>query len=212
VCDAEPGSLTCCIIFISLLQTDGTKIQKYELCDFRPMWEYFEIEKERKKGMTKDEKKALKAEKDALEENYKTCLLDGRKEKVGNFRVEPPSLFRGRGEHPKTGMLKVSDHCKWPNDPERSKLTSFLLYQRRVQPEQITINIGADAKVPEPPEGHQWGSVQHDNTVSWLAMWKENINGAFKYVFLGASSSLKGQSDMKKFETARKLKVSVARK
>lgn len=26
---------------------------------------------------------------------------------VGNFRVEPPGLFRGRGEHPKTGMVKV---------------------------------------------------------------------------------------------------------
>jgi DNA topoisomerase-1 len=26
---------------------------------------------------------------------------------VGNFRVEPPGLFRGRGEHPKMGMIKV---------------------------------------------------------------------------------------------------------
>jgi DNA topoisomerase-1 len=35
-------------------------------------------------------------------------MVDGRKEKIGNFRVEPPGLFRGRGDHPKTGMLKVS--------------------------------------------------------------------------------------------------------
>lgn len=76
-----------------------------------------------------------------------------------------------------------------------------------MQPEQITINIGKDAPVPEPPAGHQWGAVQHDNTVSWLALWKENINGAFKYVFLAAGSSLKGESDYKKFEKARKLKV-----
>ena len=39
---------------------------------------------------------------------------------VGNFRVEPPGLFRGRGEHPKMGKLK-----------------------RRIYPRDITINIGA---------------------------------------------------------------------
>lgn len=38
-------------------------------------------------------------------------------------------------------------------------------------------------------------------------MWKENINNAFKYVFLAAGSSLKGESDFKKYEKARKLKV-----
>lgn len=36
----------------------------------------------------------------------------------------------------------------------------------------------------------------------------QNINGAFKYVFLGAGSSLKGRSDLKKYERARELKVS----
>lgn len=61
--------------------------------------------------------------------------------------------------------------------------------------------------MPQAPEGHSWGKVQNDNTVSWLAMWKENINGATKYVFLAAGSSLKGQSDFKKFEKARNLKV-----
>lgn len=49
----------------------------------------------------------LKKDKEELEKQFQFCLLDGRQEKVGNFRVEPPSLFRGRGEHPKTGRLKV---------------------------------------------------------------------------------------------------------
>ncbi len=53
----------------------------------------------------------------------------------------------------------------------------------------------------------KWREVIHDNKVTWLANWKENINGNFKYVFLAASSSLKGQSDMQKFEKARELKV-----
>jgi DNA topoisomerase-1 len=71
------------------------------------MWEYFEAKKEEKKKLSKEEKLALKKEKDELEAKYKTCLLDGRKENIGNFRIEPPGLFRGRGKHPKTGKLKV---------------------------------------------------------------------------------------------------------
>ena len=111
-------------------------------------------------------------------------MLDGRREKVGNFRIEPPSLFRGRGAHPKTGSLK-----------------------HRVQPEQVTINIGKEARVPEPPPGHKWAAVVHDNTVTWLATWTENVNGSTKYVWLGNNSTLKGKSDLKKYEKARELKV-----
>jgi hypothetical protein len=43
-----------------------------------------------------------------------------------------------------------------------------------------------------------------------LATWNENINGATKYVFLAAGSSLKGQSDLAKYEKARTLKVFVS--
>lgn len=74
------------------------------------MFNYYEAEKAKRKAMTAAEKKAAKAEKDKLEEPFKTCLLDGRKEKVGNFRIEPPGLFRGRGDHPKKGALKVSNN------------------------------------------------------------------------------------------------------
>jgi len=116
------------------------------------------------------------------------CLWDGRKQKVGNFRVEPPGLFRGRGEHPKTGKVKA-----------------------RVQPEQITINIGKEAIAPAPPEGHKWKEVKHDQEGTWLAMWQENINNAYKYVMLAANSDVKGQSDWKKFEKARELKKHIDR-
>lgn len=75
--------------------------------DFTDMHQYFEIEKEKRKAMTKEEKKKLKEEKDAMEKPYKTCFIDGREEIVGNFRLEPPGLFRGRGQHPKKGKLKV---------------------------------------------------------------------------------------------------------
>jgi DNA topoisomerase-1 len=179
-------------------------IKEFERCDFRPMFEYFEEEKAKKKALSAAEKKELKKQKDEMEVKYVTCLLDGRKEKVGNFRVEPPGLFRGRGEHPKKGALKVGFPRSFHSlscfaDPP----------QLRVYPEDIIINIGADAPIPVPNIPGKWKQVIHDNTVTWLATWTENINGNHKYVFLAAGSSLKGQSDMSKFEKSRELKVSV---
>ena len=94
-------------VLTSVSQRDGTKIADLALCDFRPMYEYFEAEKAKKKALTSAEKKELKAKKDELEAPFTHCIIDGRKEKVGNFRVEPPGLYRGRGEHPKKGTLKV---------------------------------------------------------------------------------------------------------
>ena len=50
---------------------------------------------------------SMKEAKDELEKPYLFATIDGRKEKAGNFRAEPPGLFRGRGEHPRKGTLKV---------------------------------------------------------------------------------------------------------
>ena len=52
--------------------------------------------------------------------------------------------------------------------------------KRRIQPEDIIINIGKEAQVPEPPAGHKWREVRHDNSVTWLASWTENIQGQIK--------------------------------
>ncbi|KAI4868715.1 hypothetical protein F4820DRAFT_409432 [Hypoxylon rubiginosum] len=163
-------------------------IKEFAKLDFQAIFDYYYAKNEAKKARPAAEKKAEKAERDKVETPYMYCKWDGRKEKVGNFRVEPPGLFRGRGEHPKTGKVK-----------------------KRVLPEQITINIGKDAKVPPPPDGHKWKAIQHDNKATWLAMWQENINGSYKYVMLGATSAVKGQSDFKKFEKARELKKHIAR-
>jgi DNA topoisomerase I len=43
----------------------------------------------------------------------------------------------------------------------------------------------------------------HDPTVTWLAYWRENVMGSFKYVFLAASSSFKGKADMAKYDKVR---------
>lgn len=78
-----------------------------------------------------------------------------------------------------------------------------------MQPEQVSLNLSKDAPIPKAPAGHKWGAIVHDDTKTWLATWKENVNDSTKYVFLAAGSSLKGQSDLKKFETARALKKEI---
>ncbi|KAJ1910384.1 DNA topoisomerase 1 [Tieghemiomyces parasiticus] len=152
-------------------------------CNFQRIFDHFDRLRERKKSMSKQERDKLKAEKQLIKDRYGVAILDGRKENVGNYNIEPPALFRGRGEHPRTGCLK-----------------------RRIRPEDVTINIGKEAEVPAPPPGHQWKSVIHDNTVAWLATWKETVNDNTKYVLFAANSSLKGQSDLRKFEKARNLR------
>uniref|UniRef100_A0AAR2K6W8 DNA topoisomerase I n=1 Tax=Pygocentrus nattereri TaxID=42514 RepID=A0AAR2K6W8_PYGNA len=169
-----------------MTETERQLISDLSQCDFSNIHKYFVEKTEEKRNMTKEEKQVLKEEANKLTEEYGYCLLDGHREKIGNFRVEPPGLFRGRGEHPKMGKLK-----------------------KRVQPEDVIINCSKDVKIPEPPPGHRWKKVQHDNTVTWLASWVENIHGHIKYIMLNPSSKLKGEKDWQKYETARKLKLSV---
>ncbi|GFR41105.1 hypothetical protein Agub_g1750 [Astrephomene gubernaculifera] len=160
-------------------------IKSLDKCDFTPIYDWHIAQREAKKNMSKEEKDRLKKEREEKEAKYKVAYVDGRCEPVGNFRVEPPGLFRGRGEHPKMGKIK-----------------------RRVYPRDITINIGENEAVPEHPyPGQTWKEIKHDHTVTWLAYWKDTISSKdYKYVFLGATSTFKADSDLAKYEKARKLK------
>ena len=152
-------------------------VQSLDECNFRPMYNYILMKKEEKKKLPKDETE------NQLLEKYKYAVVDGKRQPVGNFRVDPCGIFIGRGCNPKLGRIKS-----------------------RIYPEDIIINIGTDSKIPDPQPGHKWKDVIHDRTVEWLASWKDNITGKMKYVWLGAHSDLKASSDMQKFDLARKLK------
>ena len=171
---------------------DGTRIQRFEKLDFRDMFNYWkslkDAEAQRKKSLAPSARKHELETRKAIESEFKTCLVDGMPQRAGNVTVEPPGLFLGRGAHPKTGRIK-----------------------HRVMPEQITINHSADHPAPAPPPGHRWGEVVEKKDVTWLALWRENINGNFKYVFLDATSTFKTESDRDKFEKARKLDECIKR-
>ncbi|KAB7495843.1 DNA topoisomerase 1 [Armadillidium nasatum] len=169
-----------------MTEKEKAKITDLSKCDFRRLHEYYVQKNEERKNRTKEEKKALKEKNEAVVAEYGWCTIDGHKQRIGNFKIEPPGLFRGRGEHPKQGMLK-----------------------KRTMPEDVIINCSKDSKIPKPPPGHKWKEVRHDPNVTWLACWNENIQGSTKYVMLNAASKLKGEKDWQKYETARRLHLHV---
>uniref|UniRef100_A0A915EHW0 DNA topoisomerase 1 n=1 Tax=Ditylenchus dipsaci TaxID=166011 RepID=A0A915EHW0_9BILA len=124
------------------------KITDLTKCNFKQMHAHFLSESEKRKAMSKEQKLKIKEEKEAEAKEYGHAFIDGHKQKIGNFRIEPPGLFRGRGDHPKMGRLK-----------------------RRIQPEDVIINCGKSSKAPVPPPGHKWKEIRHDNTVTWLCGW-----------------------------------------
>jgi DNA topoisomerase-1 len=156
-------------------------IESLEECDFSLIYDHILKEMEKTKG--EPEKKTQKEE---IEKKHKTAIVDGKEQPVGNFRIEPPGIFIGRGCNPKLGKIK-----------------------RRIYPEDITINIGKESQIPQPLDGHKWKKVVHDKTSEWLASWRDNITGKLKYVWLGAHSDVKIKGDVHKFDLARKLKKKI---
>ncbi len=147
--------------------------------------------KEHKANMSKEEKEKIKKQNEEIEEPYKYCMVNGSRMKVGNYKIEPPGIFLGRGEHPKLGCIKT-----------------------RINPEDVIINLSKDAPIPKPNVNNMhsnngWGKVIHNNEVVWLATWTDNISGKNKYVFTSMESIFKSKSDMDKFDLARKLKKKV---
>ncbi|XP_041952736.1 DNA topoisomerase 1 [Alosa sapidissima] len=171
-----------------MISEEKGKLTDLNKCDFSELSEYFKAQSEARKQMTKEEKLKIKEENERILEEYGFCVMDNHRERIGNFRIEPPGLFRGRGNHPKMGMLK-----------------------RRIRPQDVIINCSKDSKHPKPPSGTKWKEVRHDNKVTWLASWTENIQGSIKYIMLNPSSRIKGEKDWQKYETARRLKSCVDR-
>ena len=154
--------------------------------DFSLIKKYLEDEKEKKASITKEQKEKIKKEQLKLEEPYMYCIIDGNQQKLGNYRIEPPGIFLGRGSHPKIGHIK-----------------------KRIYPEDVTLNLDKEAPIPKPLNDHKWADIIHDQTVIWLATWKEEITGKNKYVFTSLESFFKSKSDEEKFDLARKLKRKV---
>ncbi|CAD7953826.1 unnamed protein product [Amoebophrya sp. A120] len=162
-----------------------SKITHFRQCDFSKIKEKLNADRDARKAMTKEEKEAEKDMKAKAEEQFRYCLIDGYREKVGTLRVEPPGLFKGRGEHPKQGKLKD-----------------------RIMPENVTMNC--DNCLPPPictVPGRAWEQVVHDDSVNWLGYYKQETDEKemTKYIQMDKTSEMKTKPDLMKYERARRL-------
>ena len=88
------------------LKSISIPIESLELCDFTAIAKYLEKEKTGKKSQTSEKKAQVKEDQDKVEESFKTALVDNKPQPVGNYKMEPPGIFIGRGCHPKLGTIK----------------------------------------------------------------------------------------------------------
>ena len=165
--------------------TLNISVDSLDNIDFSLIKKYLDNEKEKKKNISKEEKEKSKEEQHKMEEPYSFCIIDGGQQKVGNYKIEPPGIFLGRGTHPKLGRIK-----------------------KRINPEDVTLNLDKTAPIPK-IDNHKWHKIIHDNTVIWLATWKDNITGKNKYIFTSLESFFKSKSDEEKFNLAKKLKKKI---
>eukprot|EP00375_Theileria_parva_P002086 XP_764763.1 DNA topoisomerase I [Theileria parva strain Muguga] len=175
-------------VFVSKFEKDHF-IRRCKLTDvdFSLIKTHLEDEKQKKKD-NKEFYKAKQQEDAKREYRFNYALVDWVREKVSSNKLEPPGLFKGRGLHPKQGLLKA-----------------------RMFPKDVILNLSKDAPVPKVSnfqrEGHSWKDIYHDNSVTWLAYYKDSINDQFKYMYLSAQSKFKGFHDFLKYNKARELKA-----
>ncbi|TRO60344.1 hypothetical protein E2P71_00905, partial [Candidatus Bathyarchaeota archaeon] len=132
-----------------------------------------------KKTLPLEEKKRQaqkrKEERDANKEKYGWAVIDGERCELGNYMVEPSSIFMGRGEHPFRG--------KWKEGPKY---------------EDIELNLSPDAEVPP----GNWKEIIWDSEGIWIARWRDKLSDKIKYVWPHDSSPIKQRKEKEKFDKA----------
>lgn len=155
---------------------------KPEDFDFSEIISYMDRERQAKESMSKEERKRLREERKAIREankaRYGYAIVNGERVEVGNYAVEPSSIFMGRGRHPLRG--------RWKQGPT---------YR------DIILNLSPDAPVPS----GDWKEIVWDPNAMWIAKWRDKLTGKMKYIWLSDTSPQKQLSDIEKFEKARQL-------
>ncbi len=145
-------------------------------------------ERERRVSLTREERKAQvaqrKASREENKEKYGWAMVDGVRMEIGNYTVEPSSIFMGRGKHPRRGS--------WKEGPRHG---------------DIELNLSPDA--PRPPG--EWKAVVWEPDTMWIARWRDRLSGKMKYVWPSDSSPLKQEKDVEKFDKARDLRDNLRR-
>jgi len=144
-------------------------------------------EREDKANLPAEERKRQAIKRKELREDnkekYGWATVDKERIEIGNYTVEPNSIFMGRGQHPKRGS--------WKEGPRE---------------ENIELNISPDADETKAKLGTLSFRVVWDPNSIWIARWKDKLSGKMKYVWPSDASFLKQRKDIEKFEKAEQLK------
>lgn len=159
-----------------------------EEVDFTPAINVVLREKAAKDALTREERKALaaerKAQREAIKEQYGYAIVNGKRVELGGYIVEPSGIFMGRGEHPLRG--------RWKEGASQS---------------DITLNLSPDA--PRPAGDWQEFVWQPDSL--WVARWKDKLSDKLKYIWLSDTAPVKQKREAEKFDQAVELNAALDR-
>ncbi len=150
--------------------------------EFSEIVQFVTDERNRKLSMSKEEKRKIAAERKAMreanKEKYAYAEVDGQRVELGNYTVEPPCIFMGRGKHPLRG--------RWKNGATES---------------DVTLNLSPDAPTPR----GNWKERVWQPDSMWVARWDDKLRGREKYIWLSDTSVPKQKREIEKFDKALEL-------
>lgn len=138
--------------------------------------------------LTDEQKLANKEIREKNKKKYGFAKVNGIKEPLGNYNVEPPGIFIGRGNNSYMGLWKY-----------------------RIYPKDVIINFIPEKetdKVPKPNIKGEWKDIIHNNNITYIARYIENIGNILdnpKEVRFGSTSTIIQKSDLEKFEKGNEL-------
>ena len=156
--------------------------------DFSQVFDLVAKERADRQVMTKEERKALAAERkkrrEALKEKYGYAIADDERIELANYVVEPSSIFMGRGKHPLRGRWKEG-----------------------AQQRDVTLNLSPDAPRPE----GEWKEIIWQPESLWVARWPDKLSSKMKYVWLHDTAPIKQAREAQKFDKAIELNSQIDR-
>ena len=87
----------------------------------------------------------------------------GKSVKIINPIIEPPSIFIGRGDHPKRGHIK-----------------------ELITKDMITLNLSKNTKIPH----GNWKEIVHEES-NWIARYLDPLHKKYKYIYVEACKPCK---------------------
>ncbi len=156
--------------------------------DWTPIAKWVDAERARKANMSKEEKKALAQARKKIREHRKEHFgwaeVDGVRMEIGNYAVEPPSIFLGRGKHPVRGRWKSA-----------------------VTTKDVTLNLSPDAPTPK----GEWAGREWRPNELWVAKWTDKLAGKVKYIWFHDATPMKQERVQEKFDLGKQLESKITR-